>query len=70
MISFSQWLSKKKVSEFLHHFLECDCQTGGTIDQICGKSDGKCLCKTNVDGTKCDQCKGGFYGYPQCDKSN
>ena len=58
-----QWL------KFLSWLLECDCKKSGTTDLICGKSNGKCLCKHNVDGEKCERCKHGFYDHPKCEKS-
>lgn len=50
-------------------FLECNCETSGTKDLICGKTDGKCICKDNVAGNRCQKCADGFYNYPDCDKS-
>nr|AJO16035.1 laminin beta-wing chain [Bombyx mori]AJO16036.1 laminin beta-wing chain [Bombyx mori] len=51
----------------------CDCDPHGTTDEevLCeGETDeennkiaGQCLCKTNVDGTRCDRCKNGFWNF-------
>ena len=38
---------------------ECDCDPIGTEGNInlCDKETGQCICKENVDGDRCDQCK-------------
>ncbi|PAV69963.1 hypothetical protein WR25_10914 [Diploscapter pachys] len=50
--------------------LPCDCDKAGSLNNgICeGEEDperglvaGKCYCKTNVDGPRCDRCKNGFW---------
>ncbi|KAI3385478.1 hypothetical protein SNEBB_007037 [Seison nebaliae] len=41
--------------------LQCQCNRLGTVDQICDKNFGRCLCNTNVTGELCDQCKKNFY---------
>lgn len=33
----------------------CECDPGGTVDH-CSPLDGRCLCKTNVEGHGCDRC--------------
>ena len=51
-----------------YHFfpLACDCDADGT--ESCNKENGKCICKPNVVGTKCDTCKEGFHGsIPDCE---
>lgn len=42
----------------------CNCNTDGTFDGVnaCDMDDGQCLCKENVMGTRCDQCKNGTTG--------
>lgn len=40
----------------------CDCDPEGSIDGgSCDQTNGRCLCKENVGGERCDQCKPGFY---------
>ena len=61
-------MSLEFLSKFMFCILECDCQKTGTTDLICGKSNGKCICKDNVGGEKCERCKHGFYDHPKCEK--
>ncbi len=46
--------------------LECSCNEQGAVDETCADDTGKCNCKTNVVGDKCDQCAAGFFGFPDC----
>ena len=32
----------------------------------CDKSNGKCVCKSNIIGHKCDKCTDRFFGFPSC----
>ena len=48
--------------------LECVCNKDGSNNAFCD-DDGKCTCKGNYGGDKCDQCKEGFTG-PNCEKGN
>ncbi|XP_053600524.1 laminin subunit beta-1 [Plodia interpunctella] len=51
----------------------CDCDPEGTTDEeiLCddetdesnNKTAGRCLCKMNVDGPRCDRCKDGFWDF-------
>ena len=44
---------------------ECDCDPIGTEGNInlCDKETGQCICKENVDGDRCDQCKVSHVAY-------
>ena len=43
----------------------CDCSLNGT--ESCNKENGQCICKSTIEGIKCDACKDGSYGYfPNC----
>lgn len=44
----------------------CDCNSQGSIGVSCD-NDGKCKCKPNFMGTRCDQCKEGLYNFPICE---
>ncbi|XP_018411554.1 PREDICTED: usherin [Nanorana parkeri] len=41
----------------------CDCNRKGTVNKShdCEKAGGQCICKVNIWGRQCDQCKDGFY---------
>ncbi|KAE8752609.1 hypothetical protein FOCC_FOCC000731 [Frankliniella occidentalis] len=52
----------------------CDCDPRGSVDEgICdsrsdpenGLEAGKCHCKPNVDGRRCDRCKNGFWNFDE-----
>ena len=50
----------------LHPYLDCKCDSEGSIGNNCDY-DGKCTCANeNVIGDKCNSCADGFYGFPQC----
>ncbi|XP_050676949.1 laminin subunit beta-1 [Leptidea sinapis] len=52
---------------------QCDCDPEGTTDKenLCddetdlanNKTAGRCLCKANVDGSRCDRCKDGYWNF-------
>ena len=46
----------------------CACDLDSTVDSsnMCSKETGQCDCKPNYDSLKCDQCKAGYYSYPEC----
>ena len=45
---------------------ECGCNPDGSDgEQTCDAS-GQCQCSGVVIGKKCDQCKPGFYDFPEC----
>lgn len=43
--------------------LECTCHFPGTLTggNICNTETGQCMCKPDVAGRDCDQCRDGFY---------
>ena len=45
--------------------IECECSGDGSDDQECDDT-GKCSCKDNVGGMKCDACNENTFGYPNC----
>ena len=48
-------------------FLACECNAEGSESTQCADN-GKCTCKPNVTGDKCDQCAEGYTmnGFPTC----
>ena len=47
--------------------IACSCSVAGSLLSQCDKS-GKCTCKQNVEGNKCDQCKSGTVNLQQKNK--
>ncbi|KAG1696659.1 Laminin subunit alpha [Nymphon striatum] len=47
---------------------ECDCNRDGVKDQNmqCNLLTGKCSCKPNVIGRRCNQCAAGYWAFPYC----
>ena len=45
---------------------ECGCITAGTDDDPTCDASGQCNCKDNIGGEKCNECIGGYYGFPDC----
>lgn len=45
---------------------DCNCDVLGTLEEVCDKDAGKCLCKEGFGGPRCDQCIPGYYNYPDC----
>ena len=45
--------------------LACKCDEQGSLTELCD-DDGKCDCKPNIVGEKCDACLDQFYSFPQC----
>ena len=43
-------------------FIACDCNsTGSQPNTVCNEMDGQCVCKANVQGRTCDECKDTFH---------
>uniref|UniRef100_A0A6Q2YIL3 Laminin, beta 2-like n=1 Tax=Esox lucius TaxID=8010 RepID=A0A6Q2YIL3_ESOLU len=48
--------------------IPCDCDATGSLENgLCDPVSGRCVCKENVGGERCDRCKFGFYGLSQED---
>ena len=47
-------------------FQPCDCDPHGSFDNNCDPLTGQCACKLDFNGTQCDSCLYGFYGFPDC----
>ena len=48
----------------------CDCNVYGSLSMFCGSSSGQCQCRRGYDGKKCDECRVGFFGFPDCEECN
>ncbi|XP_014860210.1 PREDICTED: laminin subunit beta-4-like [Poecilia mexicana] len=45
-----------------HACIPCDCDPAGSHSGgLCDASSGRCFCKENVEGQRCDRCKHGFF---------
>ena len=44
----------------------CNCDSDGSDGIGCGKFHGRCTCKPNFSGAKCEQCAEGYFGFPNC----
>ena len=67
-----QWPKSKQERKnfFLFFWLQdCGCSATGSVDRKCQRN-GKCECKPNFRGDKCEECQKGFYGYPECKGSD
>ena len=48
------------------NFTACNCNDDGSRDVACDDNTGKCPCKSNIIGDKCEFCSPGFFGFPSC----
>lgn len=53
-------------SDFNNGALPCQCDFSGSLSFECEKFGGQCQCRPNVIGRKCEACRTGFYGFPEC----
>uniref|UniRef100_A0A3Q2TNH0 Laminin subunit beta-4-like n=1 Tax=Fundulus heteroclitus TaxID=8078 RepID=A0A3Q2TNH0_FUNHE len=52
----------QRAPEDPHACIPCDCDPAGSLGGgLCDASSGRCLCKENVEGQRCDRCKHGFF---------
>ena len=43
----------------------CGCSSVGSLPEGCDAS-GRCLCRPEFQGPRCEQCRSGFHSYPNC----
>nr|XP_022901153.1 laminin subunit beta-1 isoform X1 [Onthophagus taurus]XP_022901154.1 laminin subunit beta-1 isoform X1 [Onthophagus taurus] len=43
--------------------LACQCDPTGAVSKLCDEHGGRCTCKPNVVGRRCDRCAPGTYGF-------
>ena len=48
-------------------FSDCGCSIEGSTSKACDDKNGLCSCKECYTDEKCDKCKSGYYGYPNCE---
>ena len=46
------------------YFSACGCNKDGRTSETCDDKSGKCNCKDNIVGNKCDEAAKSFYGFP------
>ena len=56
----------KKIQFNFLLFLACNCDSHGSLGISCD-TEGFCSCRGNFDLAQCNQCKEGFYNYPDCE---
>ena len=49
--------------ESMYSKIACECNEDGSETTQCDQ-DGKCTCKPNITGDKCDQSEPGYYDFP------
>nr|CAI5850401.1 unnamed protein product [Callosobruchus analis] len=50
--------------------LPCECDFAGSDSFVCETFGGQCKCKENIIGRRCEACKTGYYGFPECKPCN
>ena len=53
----------------LFNFVDCECNLAGSYGNTCD-ANGKCNCKANIVGNKCDTCSVGYWNFPACEGKN
>lgn len=53
--------NEKTLNTIFFSNAECSCAAIGT--EYCDSETGNCICKKNVQGPDCSECKPGYYGY-------
>ncbi|XP_046857306.1 laminin subunit alpha-3-like isoform X2 [Xenia sp. Carnegie-2017] len=56
----------KMTTMFNGDLAACDCNGRGSMSSSCEQFGGQCTCKANIVGRKCDKCRGGYTGFPNC----
>ena len=51
----------QRILTTMNHFLDCNCDLDGSVTKHCDDA-GKCQCKPNFKGEKCDECNKGYDG--------
>lgn len=50
--------------------LSCLCDSDGSLSYVCDPYGGQCQCRPNVIGRRCEACKTGYFGFPDCKSCN
>ncbi len=45
------------------YLIACQCNPSGSVNSSCESTSGMCTCLDNVQGTRCDECRPGYYGF-------
>lgn len=57
-------------TKYNHGTLPCHCDFEGSKSFECAQFGGQCPCQNNVIGRRCDTCKTGYFGFPNCQSCN
>lgn len=49
-------------------YLACNCDPTGSKNDLCDSKSGQCVCHHGYTGHKCNQCKQGYFSFPNCKK--
>lgn len=55
-------------SDYNSGALPCNCVYEGSTSFECDPFGGQCQCKPNIIGRRCEACRTGYYGFPDCKK--
>ena len=66
---FNNMMIEKQALKHRKIILACECNPDGSQDSTC-TDDGKCSCKPNFTGDKCDMCAEGFFNFQKCEGKN
>lgn len=64
--SFSFWTSDSFYIMKSDMFTGCECDSRGSVSELCDQVTGQCVCHSEVTGQRCDRCQTGFWGFPFC----
>nr|CAD7256718.1 unnamed protein product [Timema shepardi] len=53
-------------SDYNNGALPCQCDFDGSLSFECEPFGGQCPCKPNIIGRRCEICKTGYFGFPNC----
>ena len=46
---------------------KCQCDDAGSKSTICNVNNGQCQCQNNVVGRTCNECRPGYFNFPNCE---
>ena len=58
---YKKFINNLYIGIICSFYIACLCSESGSLSSICDKQTGKCSCKENVEGNKCDKIGDNFY---------